>query len=286
MKKFLILLVSLCALTASAQKKIVHPQAKPRTTSPAKTKPAKPNPQHKSHPVCVSYDASTNCIVFGNNSYKMVYVSGGSFNMGATSEQTEPYDNEKPVHSVTLSSYMIGETEVTQALWQAVMGNNPSEFKGTSNPVESVSWFECQKFLSKLNSLTGQSFRLPTEAEWEFAARGGNKSNSMEYSGAYSLGNCGWYEGNSGSKTHPVATKQANELGIYDMSGNVREYCQDWYGSYSNSAQTNPQGPSSGLYRVYRGGCWNYNAGRCRSAYRYSCDATNRANNLGLRLAL
>lgn len=296
MKKFLILLISLCALTASAQTDNVRhnkpttsatkPQPKTTPTKPKPTTPAKPKPQPKPQPVRVSYDANSNCIVFGNNRYKMISVSGGTFEMGATSEQTDPENDEKPVHSVTLSSYMIGETEVTQALWKAVMGTNPSHFKGDNLPVECVSWEDCQDFVYRLSDLTGQRFRLPTEAEWEYAARGGSRSRGMQYSGAYGLDNCGWYDGNSGGKTHPVATKQANELGIYDMSGNVREWCQDWPCSYSSSAQTNPTGPSSGSRRVFRGGGWNGSAWLCRVAYRNYYTPSSRWSYLGLRLAL
>ena len=220
-------------------------------------------------------------------SFTMVYVQGGTFTMGATSEQgSDAYDWEKPTHSVTLSSYMIGQTEVTQALWQAVMGNNPSRFTGDSRrPVEEVSWDDCQEFLRKLNSITGQKFRLPTEAEWEFAARGGNKSNHYKYSGSNTLGNVAWYEDNSGITTHPVGTKAANELGIYDMSGNVWEWCNDWYGNYSSSSQTNPQGPSSGSYRVLRGGCWSSNTRDCRVSFRLIINPDYRDNGIGLRLA-
>lgn len=227
--------------------------------------------------------------------FRMIPVEGGTFTMGATPEQQNPDDDEKPTHRVTLSSYMIGETEVTQELWQAVMGSNPSYFKGNNNPVEKVSWNDCQDFVRKLNSLTVQTFRLPTEAEWEFAARGGNKSKGYQYSGSNNLRDVAWYgqwdgntydNGNSGEKTHPVATKAPNELGIYDMSGNVCEWCQDWYGSYSSSAQTNPQGPSSGSYRVIRGGGWGDGAMFCRSAIRGNDRPGLRYYSLGLRLVL
>ena len=178
---------------------------------------------------------------------EMVKVEAGSFNMGATPEMQAPYEVEKPVHRVTLTNnYYIGKYEVTQALWQAVMGSNPSYFKGDDLPVEQVSWNDCQDFISKLNAMTGKRFRLPSEAEWEYAARGGKKSRGYQYSGSNTLGDVAWYEGNSGSKTHAVGTKQPNELGIYDMTGNVSEWCQDWYGSYSSSPQTNPIGAVSG----------------------------------------
>lgn len=219
--------------------------------------------------------------------FEMVEVRGGTFRMGATSEQgCDAYDWEKPVHSVTLSGYYIGKTEVTQALWKAVMGSNPSYFKGDDLPVECVSWDDCQEFIRKLNSLTGQHFRLPTEAEWEFACRGGNNSLGYKYSGSDNIDNVAWYDGNSGDKTHPVATKSANELGIYDMSGNVWEWCCDWYGDYTSGALTNPKGPESGSDRVDRGGSWLNYAGNCRSSYRGIDNPTYRINFLGLRLAL
>ena len=218
--------------------------------------------------------------------FNMIKVDGGTFTMGATSEQEDPDKNEKPTHQVTLSSYYIGETEVTQALWKAVMGNNPSYFKGDNLPVEKVSWEDCQTFIGKLNDLTGKSFRLPTEAEWEYAARGGNRSNHTQYSGGSMIDDVAWYYGNSGSKTHSVKTKKPNELGLYDMSGNVWEWCQDWNGSYSSNAQTNPTGPDSGSFRVLRGGSWGDFDGFCRSSFRCNDSPGNRYYNLGLRLAL
>ncbi len=188
-------------------------------------------------------------------SFEMVYVEGGSFDMGATTEQGSDTEyDEIPVHSVTLSGYYIGKCEVTQELWLAVMGSWPG---GAQNPVESVSWNDCQNFIKKLNSLTGRTFRLPTEAEWEYAARGGKKSRHYKY-----------------------------RLGIYDMSGNVWEWCSDWYGGYSAGAQTNPQGPSSGSRRVLRGGGWFYNARCCRVSYRISHAPEYSSSDNGLRLVL
>lgn len=219
--------------------------------------------------------------------FKMIRVEGGSFQMGATSEQgSDAEGNEKPVHSVTLSDYMIGEMEVPQQLWKAVMGSNPSKFQGTNNPVEQVSWNDCKKFIGKLNSLTGQNFRLPTEAEWEFAARGGNKSQHYKYSGSNEIDKVAWYHSNSDYKTHPVGSKEANELGLYDMSGNVCEWCEDWFGDYSSSPQTNPNGPDKGSYRVYRGGGWFDSAGNCRVSARGYDAPDSRDDVLGLRLAL
>ena len=217
----------------------------------------------------------------------MVYVEGGTFTMGATSEQGGDADsNEKPTHQVTLSSYYIGKYEVTQAEWQAVMGTNPSCFKGDNLPVDCVSWDDCQEFIRKLNELTGKQFRLPTEAEWEYAARGGKRSYGVKYAGGSDIDNVGWYWKNSNSTTHPVGLKRPNELGLYDMSGNVYEWCQDWYGSYSSSPQTNPTGPATGNDRVLRGGNWNNTAGRCRLSYRHDFVPDIRDRNYGLRLAL
>ena len=237
----------------------------------------------------ISFKVEANSCRFMVNgvSFEMVRVEGGTFRMGATSEQKdEAWDREKPVHSVTLSGYYIGKTEVTQVLWEAVMGINPSRFKGDYLPVENVSWDDCQEFIRKLNSMTGQNFRLPTEAEWEFACRGGNNSRGYKYSGSNNLGSVAWYDGNSGNKTHPVGTKAPNELGIYDMSGNVWEWCADWYGDYSSGAQTNPTGPYGGSGRVGRGGSWDFNVRICRSSLRIHSDPTDRNINLGLRLAL
>ena len=220
-------------------------------------------------------------------SIDMIRVEAGTFTMGATTEMKDPWDDEKPTHQVTLTNdYYIGKYEVTQALWKAVMGKNPSNFKGDNLPVEEVSWNDCQKFISKLNSITGKTFRLPTEAEWEYAARGGKKSRGYQYSGSNNLSDVAWYTDNSGSKTHTVGSKQANELGIYDMSGNVYEWCQDWKGSYSSSSQVNPTGDNSGSFRVDRGGSWNYAARDCRSSYRGSYAPVYRGYNLGLRLVL
>ena len=218
---------------------------------------------------------------------EMVKVEGGTFMMGATSEMKNPNSNEKPVHQVTLTNdYYMGKYEVTQALWQAVMGSNPSEYKGDNLPVETVSWNDCQKFISKLNSLTGRMFRLPTEAEWEYAARGGKESRGYQYSGSSNISDVAWYDENSGSKTHPVGTKQANELGIYDMTGNVWEWCSDWYSSYSSSSQTNPTGSDSGSARVSRGGGWFNDASYCRLSVRFYYTPDFRLDILGLRLAL
>ena len=220
-------------------------------------------------------------------SIDMVRVEAGTFTMGATSEMKGSFNWEEPTHQVTLTNdYYIGKYEVTQALWQVVMGNNPSYFKGDNLPVEKVSWDDCLEFIDKLNSITGKTFRLPTEAEWEYAARGGNKSRGYQYSGSNNISDVAWYDGNSRNITHPVGSKQANELGIYDMSGNVSEWCQDRWGYYSSSSQTNPTGINSGSDRVRRGGCWCNTDGYCRSSCRFSTEPGSRATTLGLRLVL
>lgn len=213
-------------------------------------------------------------------SFEMVRVKGGSFMMG--SNDPDAFDAEKPVHSENVATFHIGRTEVTQDLWQAVMGSNPSDFRGGNLPVETVSWDDCQTFCERLSQLTGHRFRLPTEAEWEYAARGGNRSHNYKYSGGDNLDSVGWYGPNSGGKTHPVGTKQANELGLYDMSGNVREWTSDLWSDDYNS----PRGTGSyGSNRVLRGGGWLSDARICRSADRSFYAPGVRNFNLGLRLA-
>lgn len=222
-------------------------------------------------------------------SFDMVYVEGGTFQMGATSEQgRDYYSDEIPVHSVTLSDYYIGKFEETQGLWKAIMdNNNPSNFQnGDDYPKYYVNWEEAQEFCKKLSQLTGKTYVLPTEAQWEYAARGGVKSRGYKYSGSNTIGNVAWYIYNSSSSTHPVATKQPNELGLYDMSGNVWEWCSDWYGYYSSESQSNPTGPSTGSYRVLRGGSWGGNAWSCRVSLRGSISPSSRGNGHGFRVVL
>ena len=219
----------------------------------------------------------------------MVYVEGGTFTMGATAEQgSDADDREKPAHKVTLSSFYICKHEVTQEEWEAVMGSNPSNFEGKHLPVERVSWEDCQTFISKLNSITGKHYRLPTEAEWEYAARGGNRSKGYKYSGSNTLDDVAWYPDNSGKKTHEVMTKSPNELGLYDMSGNVVEWCSDWFDReyYADSPNNNPKGASSGSSRVFRGGSWYYGATYCRVSYHGGSTPSDRDSFRGLRLAL
>lgn len=228
--------------------------------------------------------------------FTMVFVESGTFTMGATAEQQEPFDDEKPPHRVTLTKdFYMGETEVTQALWKAVMGFTPTasgsqwsteDGLGDDFPAYYISYEDVQQFISQLNSLTGAQFRMPTEAEWEYAARGGSKSKGYQYSGSNNIGDVTWYEGNSGKKTHAVKTKKANELGLYDMSGNVSEWCSDWKGNYTSSLAVDPTGADSGSYRVLRGGDWSIYANFCRVALRYGGYSSTRGYCFGFRLVL
>ena len=219
----------------------------------------------------------------------MVKVKGGTFYMGGSgADTTDALDNEYPAHLVTLSDYYICTTEVTQELWSAVMGANPSQYPYSSqNPVECVSWFNCQTFITTLNQLTGLNFRFPTEAEWEFAARGGNRSMGYQYSGSNNVMEVAWCPGNgSRQKPYPVARLAPNELGLYDMSGNVAEWCSDWYDAYSIEPQTNPQGPSEGTQRVVRGGAWGLTASWSHITWRRAQIMTLTNSCYGLRLAM
>ncbi|MDR1897770.1 MAG: formylglycine-generating enzyme family protein [Prevotellaceae bacterium] len=218
---------------------------------------------------------------------EMVFVKGGTFLMGCTAEQGDDCESdEKPAHKVTLSDFYIGKYEVTQTQWKAIMDSNPSYFSGCENcPVEQVSWDDIQEFIKKLKAKTGLNYRLPTEAEWEYAASGGAQSRRYKYSGSNSMDGVAWYSGNSGDKTHPVGTKKANELGIYDMSGNVWEWCNDWFGDYSSNAQTNPKGPSSTSLRVVRGGSWYFYRQYVRVSLRVRCMLDGRGHDMGFRLA-
>lgn len=218
-------------------------------------------------------------------SIEMVKVEAGTFMMGATPEMKNPIFKEEPVHQVTLTKdYYIGKYEVTQALWKAVMGNNPSFNEGGNLPVERMSYTECLMFISKLNDMTGMIFRLPTEAEWEFAARGGRKSRGYQYSGGNKLSDVAWYDANSNYKTHPVGTKLANELGIYDMSGNVAEFCHDRYETYSETPQIDPIGKGKSLVR--RGGSWREGTWFCRSSCREDQLPVDYGYTTGFRLVL
>ena len=246
----------------------------------------------------LNYNTVPGVFTVNGVSFQMVAVDGGTFTMGSdlvAVAQNAGNMDEIPEHEVTLSPYSIGMTEVTQELWQAVMGTNPSGITGDpQRPVEQVSWDDCQEFIARLNAITGKNFRLPTEAEWEFAARGGAKGMGYTYAGGNNIDEVAWYHDNSyavGSDspdygTHPVATKRANELGLYDMSGNVFEWCSDWYGPYSDDAQTDPAGPDGGVRRVTRGGGW-FSAGTdCRVTFRNYEAPGSRSYSLGFRLAL
>lgn len=239
----------------------------------------------------------------GDVTFTMVSVEGGTFTMGATPEQNTPYHDEYPSHYVTLDDFSIGQTEVTQALWVAVMGRNPSDHVGPDLPVERVSWTDCQVFLERLDSITGLPFRLPTEAEWEYAARGGRMTQNTQFAGSNQLSDVAWYYNNSGLQflhtswnfqdqvdnrctTHPVATSHPNELGLYDMSGNVWEWCGDWYITYQPDSLVNPKGPASGSRRVARGGSWAHIDRYCRLTRRTSYNPSINLNVNGFRLAL
>jgi formylglycine-generating enzyme required for sulfatase activity len=225
---------------------------------------------------------------------KFVYVAPGSFQMG--SNDGGSWDNEKPVHRVTISrGYWIGKYEVTQSEYQSIMGSNPSNFKGRNNPVETVNWHDAVKFCQKLTTRervagrlpSGYEYRLPTEAEWEFAARGGTKSRGYKYSGSDHIDSVAWHGLNSFlNEIQEVGTKSGNELGVYDMSGNVWEWCNDRYGEYSSNSQTDPKGPSTGSARVGRGGGWYYYAGYCRSAFRSSGSPGDSDYSIGFRVAI
>ena len=242
----------------------------------------------------ISYDITISqfgCQWF--ESFEMIEVEGGTFYMGAQKENStgtnydaSAYQIESPVHQVSLSSYSIGKFEVTQTQWIAAMGNNPSNIQGKNLPVENVSWEDVQVFISILNEKSGFNYRLPTEAEWEFAAKGGNNSVKFNYSGNSVLGACGWYYSNSEATPHEVGSKVPNELGIYDMSGNVREWCNDWFGYYSSSMEDNPQGAYYGSMKVNRGGSWTTPAVNCRNSYRHSDSPSDLAIDLGFRLVL
>ena len=225
----------------------------------------------------------------GQVSFTMVAVEGGNFMMGAPEADSEAMDREKPQHKVTLSNFYIGETVVTQALWKAVMGTNPSYPQGMLLPVNGVSWDDCQTFIVKLNQMTGKKFRLPTEAEWEYAARGGKKSKGFKYAGSDNLDEVAWYAGNATESMNPdVKKKKSNELGLYDMTGYVWEWCQDLYAEdyYINSPAKNPCNTASGKERVLRGGDKIQSAKSCRVTVRNHKDADSKDMFYGFRLAM
>ena len=233
---------------------------------------------------------------FGIN-MKMIWVEGGEFMMGCTSEQSDCGDDEKNVRRVKVDGFYIGMLEVTQAQWEAVMGTSiyqqrdkantswPMRGVGRDYPMYYVSWEEAMEFCRLLSNKTGKTYTLPTEAQWEYAARGGKKNDGTKYAGSNLIDAVAWYSDNSGSSTHPCGSKRANALGIYDMSGNVWEWCKDWYSSsYTSYDTNNPTGPSSGSNRVNRGGGWYNRAGGCRVAYRNYSAPGDRSYLLGFRV--
>jgi len=241
-----------------------------------------------------------------NNSPEMVLVKGGSFKMGCTSEQADGCEaNEKPEHKVTVDDFYIGKYEVTQELWESIMGSNRSDFKGAKLPADNVTWIDAVEFCNKLSEkeglqkvyggtdfylnvtcdFTANGYRLPTEAEWEYAARGGSQAKGLKFSGSKTLDEVGWNRDNSDEKTHEVGKKKPNELGLYDMSGNVHEWCWDWFGDYSADDRTNPTGASADRFHVLRGGSWMSYARQCRVSYRDREKPDDRSRTVGFRLA-
>ena len=223
---------------------------------------------------------------------RMVFVEGGTFTMGASAEEIqkeEAYSWEGPAHEVTLSSFKIAVTSVTQKQWKAIMSTNTSLKKGDDLPVENIKLADILEFIRRLNEATGKKYRLPTEAEWEFAARGGKESQGYKYSGSNDINAVAWYSGNANSTTHAVGTKLPNELGIYDMSGNIREFCKDFYSAYTSAPQTNPQGPNAGFDYIIRGGSYGDGAMTCRVSFRdkFEPSAQNPASGfISFRLAI
>ena len=223
-------------------------------------------------------------VIVINPEPEMVLVEGGTFTMGCTDGDCLENSGEEPAHQVTLSSYKIAKYAVTQQQWEAVMGDRPSIFRGQDLPVENITWHQVQEFIKKLNVATGKNYRLPTEAEWEYAARGGNKSKGYQYSGSNNINDVAWYSANSGRTTHPVGTKAPNELDVYDMSGNILEWCNDRFGDYTEISQTNPQGSDSGSLRVVRGGTAIDGAYYCRVSFRFGFSPDAKGG-VGFRLA-
>ena len=248
------------------------------------------------NPEVISTDIVTEVINVGGVKFQMVFVEPGTFIMGAADDDIDAADRERPAHEVTLTGFYMGATEVTQQLWVSIMGNNPSDFNDNpQRPVDFVSWDECQQFITLLNQKTGKNFRLPTEAEWEYAAKGGNRSKGYRYAGSNDIDEVAWYEVNSydvGMESpdfgsHAVGTLKPNELGLFDMSGNVMEWCQDNYGPYSGAPQTDPTGPVNGNYKVTRGGSWGGGAPYCRVTYRGSGTApSSKGHYRGFRLVM
>ena len=216
----------------------------------------------------------------------MVRVDGGSFTMGVSGNGVGNGVSNAPAHKVVLSPYMISKFEVTQALWEAVMNNNPSQIKGADRPVENVSWTEVNEFINKLNKLSGLNFRLPTEAEWEFAAKGGSLGKGYAYPGGNECSAVAWYQDNALEETHSVGKRTPNELGLYDMGGNVSEWCSDWLGEFTDRTETNPKGPASGSHKVYKGGDWLSGSDACEPSRRRGASVGSKSGSRGFRLAM
>ena len=246
-----------------------------------------PSSQQRGKKARQSDNSSSKETILLNLINNMIFVEGGAFVMGATPEQGDDVSrDEKPAHRVVISSFSIGKYEVTQEEWMAVMGSNPSCFKGKKRPVEQVTWNECMEFIKRLNVMTGMNFRLPTEVEWEYAARGGNLSKRYKFAGGNDLYDVAWFNENSNNGTHDVGKKQANELGLYDMSGNVWEWCSDRKIEYLSSSAQMHDNSENHFSRVNRGGSWRSSEGQCRASFRFDDDADDSFSTLGLRLAL
>lgn len=217
----------------------------------------------------------------------LIKVEGGTFQMGATNEQSVAANrDEKPAHSITLSDYYLAQIEVTQELWQTIMDKNPSTLKGSNRPVHNVSWYDCMDFLEELNAVSGKNFRLPTEAEWEYAARGGNRSKNFKFAGSNNVEKVAWNSESASPELYYVKQRQPNELYLFDMCGNVYEWCSDIYGQYSDKAQRNPKGAEAGENRVLRGGSWQTPRAKCRVSARHNAIPYDRREDYGLRLAI
>ena len=273
--------------TVAQETKAAPIQEKPDPVATPKKEPKVSNTNNsssattKSSAPSVSKSNYTESAVSGL-AMKMIFVEGGTFQMGATGQ--DAMQDESPIHSVTLDSFYIAECEVTQSQWRKIMYSNPSKHKGDLSPVEMVSWHEASEFCRKLSAITRKQYRLPTEAEWEYAARGGKKMANTKYSGSDIIDAVAWYDLNSARTTHPVKQKRANALGLYDMSGNVWEWCNDWYHHYYSSDTTNPKGASNGTSKVLRGGCWGDYNGYCRITKRYCYSPNGRGSNFGFRV--
>lgn len=277
MRNLIIALLMALSLSATAQGIIRHDTPKPQrqqtTKKSAAKQAAKPAPK-AADPIKKLYS-------------DMVYVEGGTFTMGAKADENYwDVEHAWPAHQVTVSGFYLCRYETTQALWQKVMGKNPSEYRGANHPVESVSWNDIQKFIRKLNALTGKHYRLPTEAEWEWAARGGKRSQGYRYSGSNNIDEVAWYKRNTHDRHMPVGTKRPNELGLYDMSGNVFEFCGDGYAPYTSDVQNNPCPAAADGDHPIRGGSFVDDEDNCRCSYRHGQSPIFSHNRYGFRLAM